>query len=455
MTPIETAGASRRSVGTHEPKVEVPSLEGVRSFLHAQLVAQGTLRNLSLRRAWVDPVQGLRLLYQGWNADDSAAILCAAETLDPSVGFKEAERLNRQFRERAADPSRPRAQAAAYSPDLGLIFTMFPIDRHLTSLSRAIDPRLMKPVLETRLDQAALPHRLSQIAIGPVQYKPGRKCMLEYRLEWETPTDRRELPPLVYGRVSRHARRAYTTLQALREASSEHAFRFPQPVALIEDLELELIGHVPGRPLSRLCHDPDFPRWCGATGEGLAEFHRAPVVLERRASEPLDPARIEQYAARLAEELPQDGPRIRSVAQAISRRFAGADGLLSPVHGDFHPGNILVDESRLGLLDFEACGMGQPESDVGFFCAELTLLSLKEFGETGALDAGLRAFIKAYRRTATGAYIGDLGAYAAAACLWCADYQCLRRPEAAGWRERAQAMVEAAGRLAQGDPTGC
>lgn len=448
MTPTDSCDATARA---RRAQIEVPALEAVHGFLHSQLVTPVTLRNFHLRRAWADPVQGLRLLYQGWFDDDSEAFLCAGETLDPPSGLKEAERLNRQFQPAESERSRRWRHAAAYSRDLSLLFTVFPVDRHLSSLTRTTDARLMQQVLETRLDRAASQRGLNRLAVNPVQYKPGRKALLEYRLDWDAHAEREELPASIYARVSRHARRGYTNLRTLRVASPEHAFRLPKPVALFEDLELELMGHLSGRPLSRLCHDQDFPLYCSAVGEGLAEFHRAPVVLERRANGALDPAGIEQCAARLAEELPEYGSSVRSVAPAVSRRLSGTCGPPSLVHGDFHPGNILVDESRLGLLDFEACGMGRPGSDVGFFCAELTLLALKKFGDAGALDAGRHAFLEAYVRAASGARLGDLDAYAAAACLWCADFQCLRRPEQAGWRERAQAMVDAAHRLAQDD----
>jgi aminoglycoside phosphotransferase (APT) family kinase protein len=67
-----------------------------------------------------------------------------------------------------------------------------------------------------------------------------------------------------------------------------------------------------------------------------------------------------------------------------------------PIHRDFHPGQILVDEDRLWLLDFDLFSHGDPALDVGNFIAHVTELSLRHFGDERHLAGVERELENAY-----------------------------------------------------------
>jgi 5-methylthioribose kinase len=74
------------------------------------------------------------------------------------------------------------------------------------------------------------------------------------------------------------------------------------------------------------------------------------------------------------------------------------------VHGDFSPKNLLVDGSRIVVLDWEVAHWGDPRFDVAF-C--LTHLFLKHCRGQGSMQAAISAYLDAY--FANGLRIDDRG----------------------------------------------
>src|SRR2546427_9814108 len=73
-------------------------------------------------------------------------------------------------------------QPAIYAPELHLLFQVFPADRRLAALARAVDGGAMAPVLEAALAARTGHARGADVAVHVVRYKPERKCVLRYDL---------------------------------------------------------------------------------------------------------------------------------------------------------------------------------------------------------------------------------------------------------------------------------
>ena len=71
----------------------------------------------------------------------------------------------------------------------------------------------------------------------------------------------------------------------------------------------------------------------------------------------------------------------------------------SLVHGDFRTGNYIISGGRLAaVLDWEFCHWGDPDEDVGWFCARCW-----RFGNTALQAGGItqrRLFFEAYEKAA-------------------------------------------------------
>ena len=168
-----------------------------------------------------------------------------------------------------------------------------------------------------------------------------------------------------------------------------------KPFFLMRKVEGVAAGH-------RLVKDPGFPidrtRLVERLGEELAKIHAlAPPQsgLEFLGEPRPDPARdrIAEYRAHL-DELGLARP-VLEYGLAWADRHAPKPAAVTLTHQDFRTGNYLVNEAGLGaILDWEFAAWGDPDSDIGWFCARCWRFGAVE-REAGGL--GARAdFIAAY-----------------------------------------------------------
>ncbi|CAG1006990.1 hypothetical protein PHYC_03380 [Phycisphaerales bacterium] len=129
-----------------------------------------------------------------------------------------------------------------------------------------------------------------------------------------------------------------------------------------------------GRPIDLHTRSEGLSHSCARVGEALAMLHHQPALVP------------DAYApTRLAEILAESIAAIHAIApNAISRlhRLASrledwvAPAQLSPLHGDFSPGQVLLSEAAVAILDFDRAGRGPADLDLGNFIANVELLAL-------------------------------------------------------------------------------
>jgi glycosyltransferase involved in cell wall biosynthesis/aminoglycoside phosphotransferase (APT) family kinase protein len=155
-----------------------------------------------------------------------------------------------------------------------------------------------------------------------------------------------------------------------------------------------------------------------AAGDAVDQLvARARVDLERAARQGLPPG------AHLARRIDDAGREARAAARSLVGR-----------HGDFWPGNVLVDRGRVRVIDFEGFGEGLPAEDVADFLVQLDLLH--SYPGLGRMRAMLgAAFLDGYGRAGLDPSIYRL-------CRIAAALRALRRERtgaegaAALWRRR-------------------
>jgi len=296
-------------------------------------------------------------------------------------------------------------------------------------LASVLDPEIMQEKLSACLGEIRKDaEHLRLEAIEVLAYKPGRRCVLAFKIRLEGPelslTESPERPrgkteslTLIGKLRSRHrASRALQQMEKLWhagfQANSPDGISVPRPVACIPEYNLWLQQKVPGQ-LATDCLGL-------AGGRGLVEriaeaahkLHRASLPTKRihRMS---DEIRILQEKLPLVlEEKPQWSGRINRLLEAASRL---ADRTPEPrmcgIHRDFYADQVVVNGRRICLLDFDLYCQGDPGLDIGNFIGHITELSLRTFGNPEALrhleDAmetrfvalageGLRPAVRAY-----------------------------------------------------------
>jgi len=418
-----------------------PSTDDVRAFVESVAPRDLVIENFRMQRMKRSDAGVARVLYSAETATrGSKALYVFAQLVEREPGQKKAKRLNESVP--ASGNPKPLygfPQAAFYSERLKLLIQIFPADRQLPFLRQASDPETMKPVLQQMLSGGV--SDVESLDIDVVQYKPERKCLFRYYLEWTT--SGAQLPQVCYAKVFRKAGSVYQKLHAIRRAYKGE-FTIPEPLGWVRPLHMIVLSSLDGGPLSLSFPRRDLPELCRTIASGLSAFHRTRVTLSARSNTQLGPPRPNGWIRDLAKALPELGREIRDVAGVHARRSSKrAHTRAELVHGDFHVANILVGPSGLGLVDFENAHLGNPATDVASFCAQLKLLSLKLFQHHSGLDDGLHAFLDEYFGQRPWCR-QEVEMYYAFYCLWCANFQCIARPEKRGWRERALTMAELA-----------
>ena len=396
----------------------LPDLDRVRAFLRARCDDDAGLDGLEINH--VNPGDGgsLKLLLEG-PAPDGGVRRFAARRL----GAEKGRRLEASMNERHGP------QAAIYAPDLQLLFQAFPADYRLESLAQAMDPHAMTPVLEAALSARAGGRGIGDLRVEAVRYKPSRKAVLRYELDWE-PETLGEPPPVVYARVARPRTyaRLRDTLPRLHAARDALGFDLPEPLGAVPRLGMTLFSAVPGVPLSQLAGRAQYPALCRRTGAALHDLHHLPVTLEARFDGDGLVERLPDVAHDFARLLPARRERIEALAGELVARLAGTPpAAVCLLHGDFHGDNVLVEGDRLGLIDLEDCAMGDPAYDVASWWTQLRRDALRSGSPLA--DAACRAFLEGYLERADAATIATLPGHAALMCFLNA-FQAVRRTAA-------------------------
>ncbi len=229
----------------------------------------------------------------------------------------------------------------------------YPSDPFLPGLVRVTSKRRLR----TFLDEIA-------IAPGEVEelvrrvYRPTRRGVIEARL---TAPDGGEYR--IYCKVLGDRNVEKLAARTLEIAAHHRALaeRVPVPevLAVVEDQGLVILAEVPGSTL-RLAILDGKPCPTPAEVAGLAlSISDLEVTSNADPQRYADPTR---HASVLAGILPAQAARVRGmVAECVDLK-----GPLVTVHGDFHDGQVLVQDGKVsGLLDVDGIGEGLLAHDAG------------------------------------------------------------------------------------------
>jgi len=429
----------------------IPDLARVRAFLRQWCDAEVALDRLEVSHLSVGPDGPRRALYEG-PGPDGQVLRLIAQRMEAGEGRRLEAELNHLW------PGAPAVagfvRPAIYAPDLRVLFQVFPADRRLAALARAVDGGAMAPVLEAALAARTGHARVADVAVHVVRYKPERKCVLRYDLTWAGGAAPSR-PAVVYAKVARRAKfeRTRHILGRIRAADDGLGFELPEPLGTLSELCMEFFSRLPGVRLSTLVAADAFPRLCERAAASLLHFHTLPVTLGWERGVAADVAKVTDRAAEFATLFPGERQRIAALRRDLRARLgAMRPSRLRLTHGDFQGDNILIDGVRLALVDLEDCAMGDPADDVGSNWAQLTWHTLEAGARTPIPNLGRQAFLAAYLGRTDAETAARVPTYAAMRCFLYA-FQRLRHPQDPARYEHAEAMLRACEHvLAQGLP---
>jgi len=269
--------------------------------------------------------------------------------------------------------TRPISSPVAFLPEYECLVEFFPRDWKLPFLARAMDPREMAPLLSQGGPEAERACWLPKVEV--VQYRLHRRCTLRYVVDAADGSD----PQEVIGKLHNSRPLAVQTAQTqniLRAQAAAYGLIIPKPLRVMQEWGLLLMERVPGtvmKPAVRQARAPQqLKEVIGLAAAALASLHR--LRFESPEVQSLQPQveNLHQRAALLLLVAPVLAQQVEALLQQIVQlgaRFTATAHTL--VHGDFDPGQLLMDKGQMAVIDFDSACVGDPALDVGNFMASL------------------------------------------------------------------------------------
>lgn len=301
------------------------------------------------------------------------------------------------------------AMPAGVNATPGLIY-----DPALPHLRDALDPARVADIFASHGERHPMLH-WPLIGVELVRHKPGRRAVIAYTLRNPANDGR----CVLIGKMRRHrsGRSGYALLCDLQrsgfdEESADH-ISVPAPIAHIRSLHLVLQYKVAGAESTHLLAGTQGVELARRIAEAAYKIHCADIAPHRR-HDMLDELRI------LHERLDEVAQRRPEWRRRLERLKLGATRLgtsLKPtgsygIHRDFYADQIIIDGSRLWLLDFDLYCAGDPALDIGNFIGHVTEQSLRMYGDAAALLDVEQALLERYAELAGDDVRPAVGVYA-------------------------------------------
>lgn len=259
----------------------------------------------------------------------------------------------------------PVGRLPSFLPQLGLALWTFPDDPGVFGLAdvwRRGGATFDRPGV---LVHAPWGERRPGLETVLVSYVPAKRCILRYdRLDHARPEP-------FFGKVyaNEDAAVLFRQMQDLWDYSQRRAPELVLARPLGCDARLNALwqGSPGGEGLLDALDADDLPATMRRVAAALAALHRADLRPTRVWRLEEEAVKLERARAALGRFYPTLRRQIDSVLGALVLNAPAEAARLVPVHGDFHCNQVLVQEDRVAIIDFDLFGMGDPLHDVARF----------------------------------------------------------------------------------------
>jgi len=166
------------------------------------------------------------------------------------------------------------------------------------------------------------------------------------------------------------------TQSILQAQGAAYGLIIPKPLRVIEEWGLLFMECVPGTGLKPVVEQASAPQQfkevISLATAALASLHRLRLKSHKVWSLQSRLKKLHRHAASLHLVAPLLAQEAEALLQQIARL-----SLHSPevapcfLHGDFGPGQLLLEKDQMAVIDFDSAYLGDPAIDVSYFMAKL------------------------------------------------------------------------------------
>lgn len=271
-------------------------------------------------------------------------------------------------------------------------------DPALSSLHTALDTDAVRERIAPVISRAeGWENEGKLIDVRLIRHKRGRRAVVYYEFE----IGGRRVGYYAKIRARGADMRTHALLRLLEhegfDQSGDNLTAVPAAVAALPDLDMTIQRACAGEPFSRLLDAPRSVDTVRHVARAIFDLHRADVETHR--DHPIDEelAILDSRLSQAADLVPTWRNRIERIAvgcRALARRLDSPR--VCGIHRDFYPDQVVVDGSKVTILDLDLFAAGDPALDVGNFSGHLTEVSLRIHGTPSRYSTLENAFEERY-----------------------------------------------------------
>ncbi|HWO57523.1 MAG TPA: aminoglycoside phosphotransferase family protein [bacterium] len=264
--------------------------------------------------------------------------------------------------------------------ELYAVLYWYPNDERLSGLRGIAAPRKLQRLFYQNLsDFPSASWRISDrsIRLSLLRYKPERRAVLRCRFRAHRLGTAEQHELFVFLGVYEDVRAAQLSgliARLTERLNNATELSLPRTIACVPDAGLLVSEVAPGDTLQLLLSENTAfaAEAINRSANAIARLHRVAAGSDIPAN-PGHEARLFETVELIGRLAPDCLRTAREIADQLGR-----DGLISGanrsvIHGDLHPGQILLSDARTTLVDLDRTRYGDPLEDIGNFCAQLRL----------------------------------------------------------------------------------
>ncbi|MEM7313854.1 MAG: phosphotransferase, partial [Planctomycetota bacterium] len=246
-----------------------------------------------------------------------------------------------------------------------------------------------------------------------IHSKPGRRALLRFQFNDSTGASRivlgktrKKMLDLIAVDIQQQIRRCVAN-------NDKSVLQVASPKGIVPRWNMWLQSVVPGTPLKLDRDQPASTETAHRIGRALAELHGLDVLANRTHSFADESAILVEQLQAVAAKRTKWAAAIERIAAFCTKRLEHHaqnhdESALTMIHRDFHPGQIILDQSKVGFVDFDLAAIGHPLIDVANYIAHLREFSIRKLNDATALAEQEQAFLAGYKSMHNAAISFDL-----------------------------------------------